>query len=98
LPSSYATVRTERPERYIKQLVSHLGHRLSTDLADDGTGTIVMDGARCTLAPSDGSIQLAASASDDETLARLEDVVGRHLIRFGADGELEIAWASSPAA
>jgi hypothetical protein len=97
MPSSYATVRTGRPERYIKQLVSHLGHRISTDLADDGTGTVVMDGGRCTLTPADGSIEMAALADDDETLSRLEDVVGRHLIRFGGEGELEVTWASSPA-
>ncbi len=55
-----------------------------------------MDGGRCTLTPAGGSIELAASAGDDETLSRLEDVVGRHLIRFGGEGELEVAWASSP--
>jgi hypothetical protein len=98
MPSSHATVHTERPERYIKQLVSHLGHRLSTELTDDGIGTIGMDNGRCVLTPADGSIEIAASAGDEEALSRLQDVVARHLIRFGGDGELEVAWASSPAA
>jgi caffeoyl-CoA O-methyltransferase len=96
--SSSATVRTGRPERYIKQLVSHLGHRLSTDLAGDGTGTIVMDHGRCTLIPVDGAIEMAATADDDETLARVEDVVGRHLVRFGGEGELDVTWDRPPAA
>ena len=98
MPSSHATVKTDRPQRYIKQLVSHLGHRLSTSVADDGTGIITMDGGRSTLTPADGAIEIAASADGAGTLSRLEDVIARHLIRFGSDGELEVTWVSSPAA
>ena len=98
MPSSHATVTTDRPQRYIKQLVSHLGHRLSTSVADDGTGIIIMEGGRSTLTPAGGAIEIAASADGAETLSRLEDVIARHLIRFGADGELEVTWVSSPAA
>jgi caffeoyl-CoA O-methyltransferase len=92
MPSSSATVATDRAPRYIKQLVSHLGHRASTELADDGTGTVTVGNGQCTMTPAEHSLVLAATADDAETLARIEDVVGRHLARFATQEVVEITW------
>ena len=37
---SVARVVTDQPGRYIKQIVSHLAHKRSTRMADDGTGVV----------------------------------------------------------
>jgi hypothetical protein len=87
-----ADVPTDSPARYAKQLVSHLGRRVafategpsSTARIADGTGTIVV---------GDGVLTLIASATDAETLARVQDVLGRHLERFGQRNELVVTWA-----
>ncbi|MFL6073647.1 MAG: DUF2218 domain-containing protein [Mycobacteriales bacterium] len=92
MPSSSATVTTDRAARYIKQLVSHLGHRASTELADDGTGTVTVGNGHCTMTPTEHSLNLAATADDEETLARIQDVVGRHLIRFAPQEAVEVTW------
>lgn len=93
---STARIATERPERYVRQLVSHLGHRLTTELADDGQGTIAFPQGQCLLWPRSGYIDAQASGVDSATLASVEDVVARHLVRFGSAGELTVTW--TPAA
>jgi hypothetical protein len=87
-----ATVATQRPERYIKQLVSHLGHRLTTEVGEDGRGVITSEYGRATLEPADGALVLTVTADDAEALARLEDVIARHLVRFATAEELTVTW------
>ncbi len=89
---SVASIATERPQRYVKQLVSHLGHKLTTTLGDDGVGTITFPQGRCVLAPGSGVIDAEAQATDESALAVVEDVVARHLVRFGSGEELTVTW------
>ena len=94
--TSVARVVTDQPGRYVKQLVSHLGHRLSTELADDGTGVVGFEAGRCTLTPEPGQLRLDASAPDAEALARIREVVGSHLERFGGREGLQVTWSDGP--
>jgi hypothetical protein len=91
---STATVVTDRPARYIKQLVSHLGHRLSTELADDGTAVITASGGEATLVPTDGAILATVVADEAASLAQVQDLVARHLVRFGNADELTVTWSA----
>jgi hypothetical protein len=89
--TSRADVQTPTPGRYAKQLVSHLGHKLtfttdgdtSTASIGEGTGRIVV---------GDGVLTLLASGADEASVARVEDVLGRHLQRFGQRNELTVTW------
>lgn len=93
--TSTATVATDRPGRYGKQLVSHLTRRAVGEWDDDaGTGSIEFGGGRVTLTSADGALELALAAGPEE-VARLEDVVGRHLVRFGTRDELVVRWSRS---
>lgn len=92
--TSQALVATDRPGRFGKQLCSHLGRRAQAAWDDgSGTGSIVFDGgtATCTLASRPDGLQLDLDAPT-ELLDRFEDVVGRHLVRFGAKDELAVDW------
>ena len=82
---STARVATERPARYIKQLAEHMSHRIQTEYADD-RGSLTFAFGRCDLLAEDGTLVLRAQADDDENLARVEDVTGRHLERFLGQG------------
>jgi len=92
--SARADVPTDAPERYAKQLVAHLGRRLewatdggtSTARVGEGTGRVVV---------GDGVLTLLAEAPDAEGLARVQDVLGRHLERFGQRNELVVSWVSA---
>nr|WP_255358534.1 DUF2218 domain-containing protein [Mycobacterium sp. URHB0044] len=86
---------TERAPRYGKQLVSHLG-RKAVGTWDETTesGTLVMgDGAAHVSLTSSPSALLLEVRSQDNTIAAFEDVVGRHLERFGERDELKVVWA-----
>ena len=47
------------------------------------------------LRPQDGRLLLDAAAPDAEGLAHVEDVLQRHLERFGARHELTVEWERS---
>ena len=89
-----AQVPTERPERWIKQLVSHLGRRLEGSLDEaSGVGTLTGAGMSATLSPVPGGLRLEARAGDREGLDRITGVVGGHLERFAASTEpITVTW------
>ena len=88
-----ADVRTDVPERYAKQLVSHLGRR--TEWATEGlTSTADIAGGRGVVEVGEGVLTLRATAADAETLDRVQDVLGRHLERFGQRNELVVVWTA----
>lgn len=89
---SVARIATDQPARYIKQIVSHLGHKLTTTVDDGGAGVVEFETGRCTLDAQPGLLVLAASATDQAALDRVQDVVGRHLERFGGREGLTVTW------
>lgn len=91
---SLATVPTERAPRYGKQLVSHLGRRsVGTWNEADEAGSLVMgDGAADVSLTSTPSALIIEIRAGDEVIATYEDVVGRHLERFGDRDELTVEW------
>jgi len=88
-----ADVPTESPERYAKQLVSHLGRRV--EFTTDGpTSTASIAGGTGVIQVGEGVLTLRAEAPDAETLDRVQDVLGRHLERFGQRNELAVVWTT----
>lgn len=94
---SVATVPTERAARYGKQLVSHMGHKITGSWNEEaGSGYLLFDRE----GPILGRFDVIASASDlrlelrtePERADRLEFIVGIHLARFGARDSLAISW------
>ncbi|MER6443736.1 DUF2218 domain-containing protein [Streptomyces venezuelae] len=94
MPLATARVVTDRPARYIKQLVSHMGHKATTDLASDGRGTITVAAGTCILTPTPDRLELTATAVDLPSLAGVQDVITRHLVRFATQEELSVAWTA----
>ena len=94
--TSEALVATDRPGRYGKQLASHLSKRVASQWDDEtGTGSLVFGhGGRADLTAVDGGLRFELVARP-ASVARLEDVIGRHLVRYGARDELSVAWTRS---
>jgi hypothetical protein len=91
--SSEATVATTRPAPYMKQLCKHFGHKVEATF-DDERGAIHMPMGLCELdATAPDALLLQLSAEDADSLARLEQVVGSHLERFGRRDELAVVFA-----
>ncbi|QMU75451.1 DUF2218 domain-containing protein [Streptacidiphilus sp. PB12-B1b] len=92
MPRSEARVTTDRPHRYAKQLASHLGRKVESSWDDEtGHGALTFSAGTATLTAEPGVLLLAVEGEAD-SLDRLEDVVGRHLVRFGAKDELVAEW------
>jgi caffeoyl-CoA O-methyltransferase len=91
MPTATAFVVTSRPERYIKQLVSHFGNKVTTELTDEG-GRIQFDFGTCDLKVAATGIEMIGTAADAAQLETLKDVVARHLIRFGSNDKLTVSW------
>ena len=94
---SVAAVPTDRAARYGKQLVSHMGHKITGSWDEEaGSGYLLFDRE----GPILGRFDVIASASDlrlelrtePERADRLEFIVGIHLARFGARDSLAISW------
>lgn len=90
--TSTARVSTDRPGRYAKQLVSHMSRKALGTYDDvSASGTITFADAELTLTAADSALLLRLNADSDH-LPRMEDVVGRHLVRFGTRDELVVRW------
>ena len=91
---STAVVATDAPERYAKQLLAHLGRKNTVEPIDGGSngGRLVFAYGTGTVRPEGSRLVLEAAAPDDESLAHVEDVLARHLERFGARRELVVTW------
>jgi hypothetical protein len=92
-----AVVATPTPERYAKQLASHLGRR--SEVVEQDAGTLLrLAGGECLLRSQGDALELHASAPTAEALERVTAVVGSHLERFGQRNELLVSWQRSEAA
>lgn len=103
---AHAIVATDRPRRYAKQLVSHMGHKCPVEEITDGhritlrrelptTGwfeVLLINPETAQGDPENEKLVLIAEAEDAERLERVEDVVARHLVRFGEADGLSVDW------
>jgi len=94
---SVAQVPTALAERYLAQLCKHFAHRLPVE-HDGPAGRITFpETGICRLEAKDGVLTLHAESPDAEALARLQDVVARHLARFAFRAPPEVVWTPEAA-
>jgi hypothetical protein len=90
---SRADVSTGTPARYAKQLISHLGRKVS--FAGDGVSapaTAVIGGATADIVVGDGVLGLRATGDDEASVVHVEQVLGSHLERFAHRESLTVRW------
>ena len=88
---------TDRPSRYGKQIVSHLGRRALGEWNDEtNTGAVTFDNgvgvAEFACEPGALTIALHSTA---ELIPKFESVIGDHVVRFGVRDELTVSWTRS---
>src|SRR5215212_7172146 len=88
-----ADVPTDAAARYAKQLLSHLGHRVTWSTTGD-TSTAQIAGGTGRVRVGDGVLTLIAEATDAETLIFVQHLLGSHLERFAQRQELQVTWVS----
>ena len=89
--TSRADVATDAADRFAKQLVSHLAHKIETRDEPEGQRLVFSDGS-CLLTAQSDRLMLTATADTEEGLRHVQRVVGSHLQRFGQRTELTVTW------
>jgi uncharacterized protein len=91
---SIAVVATDAPERYAKQLLAHLGRKNTVEAiqGEPAGGRLLFAYGTGTVRTMNDQLVLEAEAADSDSLAHVEDVLARHLERFGARRELVVTW------
>ena len=94
MPTSTAVVRTDEPARYAKQLLAHLGRKTPVEEVSGvpHARRLVFAYGAGVVRPEQDHLVLEATAADGDSLAKVEDVLARHLVRFGRRQELVVAW------
>ena len=87
------SMKSDRPERYAKQLVSHWRERGPVTMEDGATVQRWKTGQVLVLRPTDGALEVELSVPDGDDAARFAQVVKDHLERFGQREELDVVWA-----
>lgn len=90
--TSQAVVTTSTPARYAKQLISHLGRKVTFTATGDSSWTSQVGAAHGQIAVGEGLLTLGAEAPDEASLAQVEHALGSHLERFGHRDELVVTW------
>jgi hypothetical protein len=88
-----ARVPTLLPRRYMGQLCKHFEHKVPVTLGE-AEGSISFAMGVCTLQAASDAILMRVEAPDAEALARLEDVVARHLVRFAFREPVAVEWVA----
>lgn len=83
----------ESPERYIRQLVSHWGHKMPSSFAD-GVGVFPFDDLlHVTMKAHKVGIAITLQAPDAEENLRMRGVIERHIDRFAfREAPLNYEW------
>jgi hypothetical protein len=88
---STAEIATPQAARYLTQVCKHFQHKLPVTLGD-GAGHITFTIGGCRLRAEKETLVLSVEAPDDARLLQLQDVVGRHLLRFAFREDMQIVW------
>lgn len=92
MPTVHGSMKSDRPERYAKQLVSHWSERgpVSTEggamVQRWDTGQVIV------LRPLEGLLEVELTVAEGDDAARFAQVVKEHLERFGQRDELNVVW------
>lgn len=89
--TSRADVTIDRPERWAKQLVSHLSRKAPVEQTPEGDVLTIGAGVGTVRVETDRLV-LLASGPDAEALDRVEHVLGGHLERFASREEVTVSW------
>ncbi len=93
MPQSSAKLVIDRPERYAKQLASHIGHKAQSISEADGITSITFGfGGTGTIAVDSESVLLTGDAGNQEDLEKIQNILGKHLLKFAKLEDQQLDW------
>jgi len=91
---SVAKIESDRASIYLQQLCKHFAHKLPVEFTPE-RGQIAFSAGTCRLEAADGVLTIWADAEDPAGVARLQDVIERHLLRFAFREPPAFAWSEA---
>ncbi|GLY49503.1 DUF2218 domain-containing protein [Lentzea sp. NBRC 102530] len=85
---------TGRASRYGSQLVKHFTAKDVEGSWEDTRGFVRFSFGLAEFEAADDALIMRVACTSEEDVARLRDVVERHLVRFGTRDELSVTWDS----
>lgn len=92
--TSTAHVSSDRASIYLQQLCKHFAHKLSVEFTRE-KGEIRFGIGTCSLAAQGDDLAMTVAAENAGKIADLQDVVGRHLMRFAFKAPTTISWSEA---
>jgi hypothetical protein len=89
-----ASVPTERPERWAKQLLSHLSEKVDVVHEGDG-GTVTFAAGRGVIRVEPNLLVFEAEGETQEDVQLVQNVLGGHFERFAAKDGLTANWTEA---
>ncbi len=86
------TMRTDKPQRYARQLFSHWANRGTVTQVDGESVQHWMTGQVIRLRPTDAELVVTIEVPEGADAARFAQTVKEHLERLGRQDELEVVW------
>ena len=92
MPITTAHVAIPTPSRYMNRLAKHFEHRVSVT-RDEKTASVAFPDAPCSMQSSDTHLDIRIEAASPDTLARLQEVVTRHLKQVASQETFDVEWS-----
>ena len=91
MPTAAAHVAIPTPPRYMNRLAKHFEHRVTVQ-RDERSASVAFPDAPCTMQATDTHLDIRIEARDPEQLARLQEVVTRHLKQVASQESFDVEW------
>lgn len=92
--ASTTDIPTSKAANYLQQMCRHFGHKAVVTQSENAH-TIQFGFGTGEMRAADDVLTLTAWAEDEDTLERLETVLGSHLERFAFRENLIVSWSRS---
>jgi hypothetical protein len=78
----------------MNRLAKHFEHRVAV-VRDERSASVAFQDAPCTMLASDTHLDIRIEAADSVTLARIQDVIAKHLKQVASQETFDIAWSGA---
>ena len=89
-----ASVPTDRPARWAKQLLSHFSAKVDVVLEGDG-GTITFGAGTGIVRVEPNLLVFEAQGETEDDVQQVQNVLGGHFERFAAKEDLKVLWSEA---
>jgi hypothetical protein len=93
--SATASVPTTHGSRYLQQLCKHWAHKMPVEFNADAGSVKFPNGSIATMVAKDATLDVTVDVPEGEDLARMQEVVAKHLDRFAfREAPLTFEWVA----